>query len=56
MTPENRARLRELPALIANEDDTDVMKNLALEFQRLLDEEAAERDLGRLADSPYILV
>jgi hypothetical protein len=40
MTPEKRARLRELPALIANEDDPDAMKNLALEFQRLLDEEA----------------
>lgn len=50
MTPEKKARLRELPTLIANEDDADTLKNLALEFQRLMDEEAAERDRGRQAD------
>lgn len=50
MTPEKKARLRELPRLIANENDFDKMKTLALELQRLIDEDAAERDLGRLAD------
>jgi hypothetical protein len=47
MKPEKQARLRELPTLIASENDPDTLKNLALEFQRLLDEEAEERDLRR---------
>lgn len=50
MTPEKQSRLRELPGLIANEDDPDALKNLALEFQRLLDEEAAERSRRPEAD------
>ena len=50
MTPDKRTRLRELPKLIAEEDNTDKMKILAAELQRLLDEEAAERDIGRKAN------
>lgn len=46
MTPEKKARLRDLPKLIAEENDIEEMKSLALELQRLLDEEAAERDVG----------
>lgn len=49
-TPEKTARLRELPRLIANENDPEKMKTLALELQRLLNEEAAECDLGRQAN------
>jgi len=56
MTPEKQARLRELPTLIANEDDPDTLKNLALEFQRLLDEEAAERDLDTEQGSTRFLL
>jgi hypothetical protein len=47
MTLDKKARLRELPTLIANEDDADVMKGLALELTPLLDEEVAARDRGR---------
>jgi hypothetical protein len=47
MTPEKRTRLRELPKLIASENDLEKMKILAAELQRLLDEEATERDLSR---------
>jgi len=49
MTTEKKSRLHELPKLIANENDFEKMKALAQELQRLLDEEAAERDAGRLA-------
>jgi hypothetical protein len=44
---ENRARLRELPTLIAQENNPEKMKNLTLELQHLLDEEVAERNVGR---------
>lgn len=47
MTPEKRTRLRELPKLIAAENDLEKVKILAAELQRLLDEEASDRDLGR---------
>jgi hypothetical protein len=47
MTPEKKARLRELAKLIAEENDIEKMKSLVLELQRLLDEEVAERDGGR---------
>jgi hypothetical protein len=44
---ENRARLRELPTLIAQENNPEKMKNLTLELQYLLDDEVAERNVGR---------
>jgi hypothetical protein len=47
MTPEKQTRLRELPKLIAAENDLEKMKTLAAELQRLLDEETAERDGSR---------
>lgn len=46
MTPDKLSRLRELPKLIADENP-DKMKILATELRRLLDEEAAEQDVGR---------
>jgi hypothetical protein len=36
MTPEEEARIRELPKLIANENDPAKMKLLAIELTRLL--------------------
>ena len=36
MTPEEHARLRELPRLIAQEDNPEKMKVLAAELERLL--------------------
>jgi hypothetical protein len=36
MTPEEEARIRELPKLIANENDPAKMKVLAIELTRLL--------------------
>lgn len=36
MTPEEQARLRELPKLIAEESDSEKMKVLAAELERLL--------------------
>ena len=47
MTPDKLSRLRELPRLIAAENNADKIKILAAELQCLLDEEAAERDAGR---------
>jgi len=36
MTPEEKARLRELPKLIAQQNDPEKMKVLAAELERLL--------------------
>ena len=36
MTPDEQARIRELPKLISNENDPEKMKKLAAELQRLL--------------------
>jgi hypothetical protein len=36
MTPEEEARIRELPKLIADEKDNEKMKALAAELERLL--------------------
>lgn len=47
MTPEDRTRLRELPKLIAAENNLEKMKILAAELQSLLDKEASEQDLSR---------
>ena len=44
MVPERNARLRELINLVANENNASKRKILALELERLLDEEQAERD------------
>lgn len=50
MTTDKQARLRKLPKLIAEEDDFPKIQILAAELRRLLDEEAAERDIVRTAD------
>lgn len=47
MTPEEKARIRELPKLIANENDPEKMKVLAQELQRLLTTEARERAMRK---------
>ncbi len=52
MTPEERARIRQLPALIANENDPEKMKILAAELQRLLSIEAMESALIRSGTKP----
>lgn len=46
MVPEKNARLRELINLVANENNARKRKILALELQRLLNEEQDERDGG----------
>jgi hypothetical protein len=43
MTPEEQARIRELPKLIAYENDPEKMKVLAAELERLLTLEARQR-------------
>lgn len=44
MTPDELARIRELPKLIANENDPAKMKVLAAELERLLKMEVRERN------------
>ena len=46
MVPDKNARLRELINLVANENNAIKRKILALELQRLLNEEQNERDGG----------
>ena len=46
MVPDKNARLRELISLVANENNARKRKILALELQRLLNEEQDERDGG----------
>jgi hypothetical protein len=52
MTSEEKARIRELPILIANENDPEKMKLFAAELERLLVAETRERTESRMATNP----
>lgn len=56
MTPEEKARIRELPKLIAHENDPAKMRVLAAELVRLLTTDAKYAPLDLTAQGTSILI